>query len=299
MPADGISVFLLAPDKAPPEAGKREPSLGDGAVDIHGRIWFVGETAQSGRPLTPPSPSAADIFQHVEELGYGTLPAVVASTAGSDLVVRYYPGGLTLDEFVQLDLGGEKVTPDHVREILDYMADRIFITPDAQVTHGSTIWADPERFWTAEKSEAILQSHMKTALTMALVDCNIRHEQPTALGRVDLEIEQRSTIDPTAWWRPLEIEVKVLRERGSKGRPKGDLFNNRWVRRGVKQAAAYRDDRGADAGMLCCFDMRSTDRAENFCPQEILATAESLEVEMYRKFLYHSSEAYRTALYGP
>lgn len=299
MRTDAMAIFLLAPDNVPATAGRREPSLGDGIVEVAGYIWFVAPTAQSGRPVTPPSTDDATMFEHVEELGFGTAPAAVFNPQLEQPSLRYYPEGVSSERFIDLDIRANEVTPQRVRAILDYMADKIFITPDTQIEHGSSLWANAGACWAATNSEAIIQAHMKTALTIALVDCNIRHEQPTLAGRVDIEIEQQSLTDPNAWRRPLEIEIKVLRERGATGRPKGDLFNQRWIRRGIRQAAAYRDERNAEAGMLCCFDMRANDRRDQYCSDSNLAHAAALSVEMYRKFLYSSSEAYRQAEYEP
>lgn len=297
MRRDAVSLFLLMPEGVPGASAKREPTLGDGDVEVAGRIWFVGCNAQTGRYLEPASTEPGDLFDEVEAMGCGTAPAVLFNPRISPPSLHFYPNGVREDAISQsIEIGGAPVTVERVEAILDRMWEMCFISPDAQIEHGSGVWKDAAKHWTAEQAEAIVQSHMKTALAVALVDCVIRHEQPTPLGRVDLEIEQSTG---TGWTRPVEMEVKVLRERGSTGRPKGDLFNNRWIRRGARQAAAYRDARQALAGMLCCFDMRVVDRDLSYCTDETAAYAAGLDVRVFRRFLYNSAEAARLARYGP
>src|SRR5262249_41614394 len=162
------------------------------------------------------------VFEHIESLGFGNVPAVVFNPTLTTPTLRFYAKGVADDFFQDIDIGDEPVSPERVREILDQMCSGHFDTPDGQIDDGSSIWADADKYWAASKTEAIIQAHMKTALKVALVGCNVRHEQPTSLGRIDLEIEQRS-LEDGSWRRPIEIEVKVLRECGATGKKKSDL----------------------------------------------------------------------------
>ena len=158
------------------------------------------------------------------------------------------------------------------------------------------MWVRASRFWAASNAEAIAQLHVKTALSYQLFNCDIRHEQATRAGRTDIEIVQKLANDTMII--PAEIEIKVLRERNRRGRKWSDTFNDRWMQRGVRQAAAYRDDRDAKAGMLCCFDMRDGDRGELHTFASVKSFADNLDITLHRNFLYNSSEAWRIAKYG-
>lgn len=292
---DAISVFLLKPE-GPAGRTSREPTLGDGDVEVAGRLWFVGPTAQSGRFIEPTSPEPSSVFEQVQAMGLEEVPAVIFNPRPNPPSLRYYPKGIEqTDEFEDIQLGGEPVTPQRIEAIVDRMWEHSFITPDAQIDAGSGVWENAPQLWAKTGAEAIVQAHLKTALAVALIDCVVRHEQPTNIGRVDLEIEQRTG---TGWTRHVEIEVKVLRERGSTGKPKSDQFNQRWIRRGIRQAAAYRDDRGASHGVLCCFDMRSIDRNDQYCTIGNSNFAQQCDVRLIRRFLYNDSEAWRRARYG-
>lgn len=299
MRRDAISVFLLHPDGVGSMPAKREPMLGDGGVEVAGRIWLVSETAQSGKSIEPPSSDAGDVFEYVVELGLGDVPAVAFNPTVDPPTLRYYVGGLADEhnpEVIEID--NIEVTAERIEAIIERLWSSCFITPDAQVSGGSDVWAHSPKHWAASNAEAIVQAHIKSALAIGLVDCTIRDEQPTEAGRVDIEIERRDPLDSTKWSRPFEIEVKVLRHAGKAGRTTSAKMIQWWIRRGIRQAAAYRDARKASNGMLCCFDMRSIDHGDDFADDDNKAFAATHNVTMVRRYLYNDAEAYRIAKYG-
>ena len=300
MRRDAISVFLLLPEAIPNVAPKREPMLGDGGVEVAGRIWFVSETAQSGKSIEPPSVDAGDVFDHVTALGLGSVPAVVFNPTVNPPTVRFYGCGLELDHDPEvIEIGDVPVTPARIEEIIDRLWTTCFIVPDVQVNGGSDVWAKSNVHWAKKNAEAVVQAHLKSALAIGLLDCVVRDEQRTAAGRVDLEIERPDPLDPKKWTRPMEIEVKVLRHAGETGRTTSAKLSQWWIRRGIRQAAAYRDAQSADYGMLCCFDMRSADMGDDYADDANKAFAAHHGVTIVRRFLYNGAEAYRIAHLGP
>jgi hypothetical protein len=295
---EAISVFLLLPDGVEGVSQSRAPTLGDGDVETAGRIWFVSATAQSGKFIDPPSTGDDAMLRYVEEIGCAGVPAVLFNPRVEPATLRFYPKGLRDDHASDIvELANAEVTVERVEAILDRMWQHSFITPDAQIEAGSSVWEDASKHWAKSSAEKVVQSHIKTALAVALVDCVVRHEQSMVRGRVDIEIEQPLDTDPTVWRRPMEIEVKVLRERGSTGRKRTSVSVHRWIGHGIRQAAAYRDERGAQHGMLCCIDMRATDLADDYCPPEVRAKANDHGVILFRRFVYNSSDALRLAEY--
>lgn len=299
MRTDAISVFLLRPEGSP-GASIRQPTLGDGDIEVAGRIWFVTADAKGGRFIEPPSTTDGDVFDHVEAIGCGDNPAVVFNPRVEPPTLRFYPKGLAVENDVEvIEITNMAVTVERVEHILDRMWQNSFRTPDAQIDKGSAVWVNPDKHWAKSEAEKIVQSHIKTALAVALVDCVIRHEQPMGRGRVDIEIEQPTNDNPPKWVRPMEIEVKVLRERGSTGRKRTEISVHRWIGHGIRQAAAYRDERGAEHGMLCCIDMRAEDLNDDYCPAATKQRAADHKVVIFRRFLYNSADALRLAEYGP
>ncbi|WP_156306419.1 hypothetical protein [Novosphingobium sp. AAP1] len=296
MRRDAIAIFLLQPNGLPNMETIRQPMLGDGGVEICGKIWFVSMTAQAGRELVPPSDEAGKMFDHIESLGLGDVPAAVFNPTVAIPTVRFYPKGLTAeDEFDTVEVADREVTINDIKRAIDEMHEEHLCTPDVQIA-GNSMWSDSQKLHASSNAEAIAQTHVKLALSFRLFNCDVRPEQPMKAGRVDLEVVQQ--LADGASIIPAEIEIKVLRERNRRGKKWSDAFNEKWMRRGIRQAAAYRDVRKAKAGMLCCFDMRSGDRGESATFSGVKPYADAIAVELHRNFLYNDSEAWRVARYG-
>lgn len=296
MRRDAIAVFLLRPGGPDGVDTVRQPMLGDGGVELAGRIWFVSSTAQSGRQLTPPSETDGDIFDHVTSLGLGNVPAGVFNPTVATPTVRLYRSGLAQEDDVEtVEIVDRETTLDDIKRVIERAHELNLCSPDAQVP-GNSMWADSEKLHAASNAEAIAQAHVKTALSVTLFNCDIRHEQSTRAGRVDLEVVQQLADGRSI--TPAEIEIKVLRARNIRGKPWSAAKNERWMRRGVRQAAAYRDVRRARAGMLCCFDMRATDVGDVAAFTPIRAYADGLSVALHRNYLYNDAERYRAARLG-
>lgn len=296
MRRDAIAIFLLQPSGPTGSVTVRQPMLGDGGVEVCGRIWFVSVTAQSGRELVPASEEDGSMFDYVESLGLGDVPAAVFNPKVATPTVRVYPKGLSAEtEFDTVEVADREMTVDDIKRVIDEMHEEHLATPDAQVS-GVSMWSDSQKLHASSNAEAIAQVHVKTALSFGLFNCEVRPEQPMKAGRVDLEVVQQLANGATI--TPAEIEIKVLRERNRRGRKWSDAYNEKWMRRGIRQAAAYRDVRKAKAGLLCCFDMRDGDRGEvdTFAP--VKPYADSLSVTLHRNFLYNDAEGWRKARYG-
>lgn len=296
MRSDAIAIFLLQPSGPPGLETVRQPMLGDGGVEVCGKIWFVSMTAQSGRELAPASEDAGSMFDLVESLGLGDIPAAVFNPTVAIPTVRVYPQGISAEtEFDTVEVADREMTIDDIRRAIDEMHEQHLCTPDAQISGNST-WRDAQKLHANSNAEAIVQTHVKIALSLRLFNCEVRPEQPMKAGRVDLEVVQRLADGATII--PAEIEIKVLRERNRRGRKWSDAHNEKWMRRGARQAAAYRDVRSAKAGLLCCFDMRDGDRGEVATFASLKPYADSIGVALHRNFLYNDAEAWRVSRYG-
>ena len=294
---DAIAIFLLKPN--PPEgmSTRREPMLGDGGVEVCGKIWFANATVQSGRSINAESEDDGRMFDQVERLGLGKVPAVVFNPKVTTPVVRIYEGGLCGDGDVRtIELRERDVDPTQIGETIDWVSSNHLATPDMQVP-GVSMWANAAEYRASNRAEAIAQLQLKTAIAVRFVHCEVRHEQRGRVGRTDIEIIQRRADGSSL--TPLELEIKVLRERTQSGRKCSAARTERWMRHGVRQAAAYRDDRSAESGMLCCLDMRARDQGEKATPAAVKEYAAEHAVIIHRNFLYNSDEAWRVAHYGP
>ena len=137
---DAISIFLLQPRAPAESSANREPLLGDGSVEISGKIWFVGKTAQSGRSIEPSDMEDRTMFGLVEELGLGHVPAIVVNPKVETPVVRIYGNGLSNEEEVDsIDILDKEVDVFDIQDTVSQMCEKQLCTPDAQVT-GASMW---------------------------------------------------------------------------------------------------------------------------------------------------------------
>lgn len=124
----------------------------------------------------------------------------------------------------------------------------------------------------------------------------VRSEQPSTIGRTDVELIQTWRLSPGHEIRHALIELKVLRSYGSTGRPVSDKVIRRHISQGVRQAAQYGNANNSKIRMLCCYDMRQEDVSNTMFFSEFYMPCETRKVRLKRYFLYNSSEALRQAL---
>lgn len=295
---DLLAVFIL--DPVPPQSStySRVPMLDNGKTEIVGRAWFVGKAVKTGHYFDTPQDSDAAVFDFIRnDLGCGHKVAIVYDPRLEGPEARFYPNGLDHEDCCEIFLIEESdISADSIKRVIERVYKSSLITPDTQVEQESTLWEDSNKHWVSRSSEKFIQGHLKTGLAVRFFDCEVRHERKLATGRVDLEIEKADPLDRLSSTRPAVIEVKVLRSFGSTGRANTLKAILRWIRMGVRQVAAYRDECRASVGILCCFDMRKTDTGDR-CFDDVREMAQDLEIMLNRWFLYNSSEAYRTATY--
>lgn len=292
------AVFLLEPVPRALQEGpspKRAPMLESGTEPLNGRLWFVGAAVISGHYVPVGECDDDSLFQLVTSaLELGNVPAVLFDPKAGIPEVRFYPSGLgNPEDRRKLPLNEPNISLERLLEAIRHIHDHNFITPDAQPT-ATKLWKDSDRWWPVENAEAIIQSILKAGLTSAFPACTVRHEQPSIPGRVDLEIEEHDALDRSVIVRHAVLELKVLRSFRSTGTSVAAGETEEWIEAGVRQAAAYREDKGARNAALCCFDMRRENTGES-CFDHVLGLAARGQVELWRWFLFASSAHYRSA----
>jgi hypothetical protein len=292
------AVFLLIPaanfHEGVSSAG-RVPMLDNGLTQVVGRVWFVGPVPVSGRYVDLTAKTDDEIFRHVEVvLKFGTSPAVIFDPRTTIPQVRYYPKGIsTLDDYISINIYQSAISIDRILSVVDDIYSKCLVTPEAQLKAGK-LWQDNSKHWPVQQAEDVVQLYLKIGLSGAFPMCTIRHEQTAVPGRTDLEIEEQDPLDQSKFTRHAILELKVLRSYGSTGKSVSDEETLAWVKSGVKQAAAYRSDKGALASALCCFDMRVVFTAEK-CFEHVAGLAKELGVVMRLWYIYASSKQYRDA----
>jgi hypothetical protein len=289
------AVFLLEPaprSNRSESLPKRVPMLDNGLTPLTGRLWFVGAAVVSGHYVPVDLCDDDTLFRLItDDLALGNVPGVLFDPRPSIPEVRFYPSGLgSPDNCRKLPLGGSDIPLEQIFDAITNIYSSCLITPDAQ-TPASKLWQQSNKWYPVKNAEAIIQWSLKSGLVAAFPSCIVRHEQPGVPGRIDLEIEEINPVDRGVIVHAV-LELKVLRSYGSEGIPVTSNETLSWIESGVKQAAAYRDDRGARAAALCCFDMRKEDLGDS-CFAHVLSLADQVSVMLRRWYVFASSSLYR------
>ena len=294
-----IAIFVLKP--SPPDSiinAKREPMIDNGLTRVVGRLWFTAAPVISAHYVDLPEGSDDGLFSYVtDEPDLRAQPTLVFDPRPSTPLLRWYPKGLREPDNMELKPLGGSVNPDEVFCAIDKVYKECFITP-AGLPQGVRLWHNTRRYRPVTNAEALLQSLLKAALLMRFPFCTVRHEQAQRSGRTDLEIEESDPIDRGRVQRHAILELKVLRSHWCSGRVVSDRATREHIKEGVRQAAAYRNDKGSRWSALCCFDMRKADVGDEDCFSHVREDSESLQIKLRRWYLYASTEDYRRATTG-
>lgn len=287
------AVFLLEPSvPANLEGEEREEffALDDGETDVTHGMWFVGPSVIRGQRLAV-ADSFDGMFPQVVDAGLGETTAVTFRSTNSGPVLRYYPKGLGSPEIlVRMALNDVAVDLAHVLEIVDIVHRSTLVTPSGH-QGGAKLWKNRAKHYPVQHVEVEIQAYLRLGLSVGLPLCRINPEQNLVAGRLDLEIEELDPESKTVE-RHAILELKVLRTFGSTGRRATKRDTEQWVSDGVDQAHAYREERGARASALCCFDMR-VNVGDDGCLQKVEAKANSLDVWIQAWPLYPDAKLFR------
>lgn len=291
-----FAVFVLKP------MGRKDPAikefelvwrLDEAATALSGRLWLTNEALNFGHALAQMPAESELISWLIDDLELGEYPTVIYDPTVDGGRIRFYPSGLMdLGDVQTYGVGDlHAVSADEVKGIVDFVVSNSLLTPQMQISKGST-WANPAKYWVSSNAEALIQAQLRVALKKEWPVCDIQHEIPVRSGRFDLSV---SFFDPAsgAWTHYGVLELKVLKYHSATGKTTYGLTDNQTaVADGVAQAASYRDNIGASWGMLCCFDHRQD--ADSECLATLPAN-DSRNVEVHRWQIWNSSEPLRAS----
>ncbi|QCX26113.1 hypothetical protein [Nocardioides jishulii] len=289
------AVFLL--QASPPDELADLPretffALDDGETDVTSGMWFVGPPVIRGTRFETQA-SFDEMFPAVVSAGVGDVAAVTYRKTARGPMLRFYPHGLSDPErAMSMRLAESAVDLSKVFELVDIVHRSTLVTPSGH-QGGAKLWKNREKHYPVRHVEVEIQAYLRTGLSVGLPLCRINPEQNLVAGRLDLEIEE---LDPTTRQvsRPAILELKVIRSFGSTGASTSNSQTEKWLSEGVDQAHAYREERSARAGALCCFDMRvnPTDEA---CFKKVESKASGLKVAVKSWPLYPDVKLFRAA----
>lgn len=296
---EGVAIFLLEPQGPPlaiADQGTRVPMLDRAREPLECRLWFVTHVVTVGTWIPATFDSDDELFRYVtDEVNLGDRPAIIYDSREGEPHLRFYPSGLDSPESVDyLQIAYTQISINEVFRRIDLIHKNQLVTPGIQQP-GMRVWKSARKGHVASRAEDIIGALLSAGLHTAFPTCRVRVEQPQPTGRLDIEIEERIPGLPGAIMRHAILELKVLRGRNESGRTEPPQRVRQWIADGVDQAAAYREDKGALAAALCCFDMRRTFTGDA-CFAHVLDLAADSEIDLRVWHLFDSAPAYRRYL---
>ena len=293
---DQPAAFVLAPASVFESLNAtwtRNRLLRTGNRRVTGQIHAVSPTL-SGSSFDVKSGDDA-LFEALEIHGLAHLPTIVYTPKRGYSTISVYAHGIAHEDDCEThDLDDEAPSREAIIEAIGRAYEQELITPD-QMRKGS-LWQDASKFWAVKEAEFRVQDVVRLVLLGRFLRCQVRPEQPGKEGRTDLEIVSERGMAAGHAIHHAVLEMKVLREKGSTGRKYPDQDIDHHVRDGLEQANAYGLKRNMREKILCCFDMRATDRGDDAVFAHVANDATRLKVVLCRWFLYNSSDAYRAVL---
>lgn len=289
-----LCIFLLEPLPPAEAASSRVPMLSDGLAPLDGYVWFVSAAANSGHRVRLPANKGDEAVRFISEsLNMGDRLAVVFNPRVTPLRLRFYRSGLNdLDDCMIHDIETSDITLERISEVVDIAYKTRLRTPDAQ-SASAKLWTRPSKWWPSEKAEQRIQLYLKDYLQGQFLTCTVREEQPTGVGRFDIEITEVDRLRNQVFSHAV-IELKVLRSFGETGASYTDTETLSWVESGVDQAYVYGLEKGMRFSALYCFDMREQDHGLS-CFDHVREKANRLQVPLGKWYIYASSRLFRKA----
>lgn len=260
---------------------------------LDGHLWFVPRSLAMGFAVDVSNKTAQEVFDLIESYEAGDqftvmfdpknvgqfyiYPDGVSDPSTSEVMDLVSPGNLSIDDIVAALDGLYTLirSPDQMKAL--------------------PLWEDATQWHPIKKAEDAIQNEATRALAGRLAPfIDVRSEQPSTIGRTDIELIQTFGLSNGLSIRHALIELKILRSYGSTGRSVPPKHIIRHISQGVRQAALYAPT--ARIKMLCCYDMRMKDLGDTavFTPFE--KAAADRDVFLKRYYLYNSSQNLREAL---
>lgn len=260
---------------------------------LFGSLWFVNQALGHGFARDISGMSASQVMDEIIRLGAGNRPTLVTDPKSPDIAYLYPDGFGHAESNEVVELSDALVDLGHILEGLDGLY-KLIRSPDQ--SRALKLWRDAKKCWPIEKAEEAVQHEVTRALAGRYPRLDVRSEQPSSIGRTDVELIQTWSLPPGQNVRHALIELKVLRSYTHTGNDvKPALVRRRVIIKGLIQAAQYGKENNSRIRMLCCYDMRKSDLGDEECFKGLIRPATDRKVALKRYFLYNSSDDLREA----
>lgn len=300
-PAPGATAFVLSDriDLDPVYEGHTSEFTQTARLDLSTEAPALGPILLTSLNLRlvyrkdPPVRTVAGIVAELRALGLGARPTAVF--VPSERMLTFYHCGVDDQPSMRANTDAlAHLDPTDILALADYFHENWTRFPDGL----GACWDNATARVVQRNSERSIRNSMFVFLNMVVYRSPyvVREHQLTN-GRVDIFIFGVAIGSVLAHHKVLEL--KVLRSRavgwkvGGKMRDYSDAGNKRYIERGLRQAARYRDASRATGTFLFCFDAR----LEN-TDFDVHAYATTLAVS-YRRYYMESTASEDSAASRP
>jgi hypothetical protein len=254
------TVFVLS-DKAPRTDARKVSSSATRLVDINlrrpaewaGKLVFTAPHGTGGWCMPLPQNSVDVALDVLEQNDFGHLPAAIIYPERRALSC-YQEGGASVSAPINLDLpaASRQVTIADIFDVLEDIRRKSLLTPQIGPPN---FWADGPTYEPGPEAERTIQWIVAAQLRSAFRPLEVDMEQEISLGRMDVLMTDPNRASGQ-FLHPAIIELKALKSRSHGGAPFAPSKNIKAVVKGMRQAKAYRMEKGAQYSVLGCFDLR-------------------------------------------
>lgn len=277
------------------------PALDNASQRLSGAAWIVPQTFASAARLPISISDLGVVFSEIEELGLGQRLALVVDFSVPN--VRIYPEGIVADtNVIKVPIASDDLNSVSLDNLLDAFANDFISTPGAGNASVSP-WEDGDNYIPIKHAEKKIQDYLHIYLRSRLADTHIiEAEYPTKMGRVDLVVNRKTSASDLS--RVATIEMKVARSFSSRKTPTSTPRVTphaalvRHTQKGFRQAQAYRDEVGAEAGYLIIYDLRKIEDRTKDLLSPHRANALTAKITLRCDDVFGSAEDCRVRVYG-
>ena len=266
-----VAVFVLV--DYPRDAGQTHGGtpFADPAAQgtpLLGHLFFSSPDATHGQFV--PLPSAPNAFpEWLDDHGFRDCPVIAVYRRTKLLVTRL----LGIHDFAQHDpIRDQKpaATLQQLMEALHHYHRDYVVTP---VRSPDGLWKPGAAhvYIPGPRPERAIQTQLQTVLRSWFQDVvRVEPEDTTNIGRIDVRLLTPAPDGRLAYWTILELKVVKSFTHSESGVSNAD--NVSAIVKGIEQAAAFRDNRGAEHGMLEVYDLRKDKSDDLTTRQAVTAT---------------------------
>ena len=223
-----------------------------------GRLFFANRDASSGRFVTlPEDPNG--MLEWLDDKGLGNCPIVTVYRRLMKMVTRRAGTSHSARTDPIRDNEPSASMPELMEALQHYHRTRLLTPiccPDGVWTPGRA-----HQYVPGPQPEKCIQSDLEVALNFWFRGVVIaQHEDSTNIGRIDVRLLKKSNEEGSlTYW--VIMELKVIKsftnaQDGSNPSSVSASTNVGSIVKGVEQAGAYRENRGAEEGLLEIYDLR-------------------------------------------